>query len=498
MANLYQTSRFARSVLCSRLVLPSAPASLTTQTHTQNVVRPAMQPLPTMGNDSLKQRYNTKADGLNHRISHTVANNQRPSSNSANSPVLQPQHPNFAQIMAELKSPEAVLDIMQNRPFTLENSSLAVRRMLYLCTDQSSTVTAIECEQLLKDARFLRLSDVLHKAVPSLNVSMLLDLVRGLLQVAAQDSYLMTSLETQLRWMMRKMSVSQLLRVVEIHQNRLTTDLRRDIYNEAMLTIERRWVEIANTKDVITLMYIVGDKSTKFMSKLEDKALDLCEGMNAKDLYRVLYIMSRHQRRNTPLLRAVTYHLNKGFLNLNTVQLSNLIYACANLNIFNSTLLENISNALLLTPVTAESIHLVPAFLQSLSTLRWRHTGVLDGLTETLLANVSMVKTSDVLSLLLTCASLDYLPPVLARELPVLLKMVEDSKMTDPRSWLDVVWCCAVLNNCDSNMAASVLGSDFLDLLKGNALCLISVSPAGWNNCLDSMRIPSGVFVNSL
>ena len=467
MANLYQTSRFARSILCSRLVLPSTQASLTTQTHTQNVVRPAVQPLPTTSNRSLKQRYNTKADGLRHRISHTATTSRRPSSNAASYPELQPPQPNFGQIIAELKSPEAVLDIMNKRPATLEHSSQAVRHMLHLCTDESSKVTAVECEQLLKDARFLRLSDVLHKAVPSLNVSMLLDLIRGLLQMAAQDSYLMTSLETQLRWMMRKMSVSQLLRVIEIHQNHLTTDLRHEIYNEAMISVERRWVEIASAKDVITLMYIVGDKSTKFMSKLEDKALDLCEGMNAKDLYRVLYIMSRHQRRNTPLLRAVTYHLNKGFLNLNTVQLSNLLYACANLNIFNPTLLENISNALLLTPVTGESIHLVSSFLQSLSILRWRHTGVLDGLAETLLANVSVVKTSDVLSLLLTCACLDYLPPALARELQVLLKTVEDVRMTDPRSWLDAVWCCAVLGNCDSNMAASILAGDFLNLLKG-------------------------------
>ena len=474
MANLYQTSRFARSVLCSRLMLPPP-----RKTQPQNIFRLVIQPLQTANIDGQKQSYSTKADSLARKLPHnTTTNSLGRSSKTDDSSVPPPPQPSdFAQIVSDLKSPKAVLDAMKNLKFTVENTSLAVHRMLHLCTCDSSNVTPAERKQLLKDARFMRLSDILHKAVPTLNVPMLLDLVRGLLQMSGDDSYLVASLEMQIRWMMRKMSVSQLMHVVEIHQNCLTTELRSEIYNEAMLAIERRWVEISSTKDVVTLMYIVGDKSTKFVSKLEDKALDLCEGMTTKELYRVLYIMARHQRRNTPLLRAITYHLNKGLLNLNIVQMSNLLYACANLSIFNVTLLENISSALLLTPVTAESVHLVPSFLQSLSMLRWRHTGILDGLAETLLANVDTVKTSDVLSLLLTCASLDYMSPVLARQLHVVLKKLEGAKTTDPRSWLDAVWCCAVLGNCDADMAASVLGADFLSLLEGNfdALTLVFV-----------------------
>jgi hypothetical protein len=79
-----------------------------------------------------------------------------------------------------------------------------------------------------------------------------------------------------------------------------------------------------------------------FLTRLEDRALELCESFSGKELYRVLYALARRQRRSTPLLRALVYHLSHRELDLNTVHLANLAYALATLNMHSPEIMDKI------------------------------------------------------------------------------------------------------------------------------------------------------------
>ena len=220
------------------------------------------------------------------------------------------------------------------------------------------------------------------------------------------------------------------------------------------------------------------------MERLEDRALDLVETATPKELYRIIYLLSRQRHRNTPLIRAVVYHLNKTSLaSLSTVQLTNLVYALCILRVYDTTILAKIS-AELGTKRGDMTVKLASSLLASFSRLRWKESSVTELILDVVDGNLDVSKdagslnkgkvldsldVSDKVSLIISLANLNVDTP---RSRAMVEKAVGDGdvqglQQSSPLLWLDVVWSLAVLRMLDGSSASSVLAEDFWRNLPG-------------------------------
>ena len=121
------------------------------------------------------------------------------------------------------------------------------------------------------------------------------------------------------------------------------------------------------------------------------------------------------------------------------------------------------------------------SIVHSLGTLQYRHEELINELIGAILkkktpSEEKLEKTDDVAqcvspsqlsSLLLSCAHLDYLPQVLEGKLSEVVKQIKDSPEVDSRLWLNTVWALVILGKADADTVASVLKSSFVESLKG-------------------------------
>jgi len=312
-----------------------------------------------------------------------------------------------------------------------------------------------------------QLHDVVESQAPStlLRIVSAFDSLPGI-----DDDFVKQAIVSQLNKSLRQLTVSQLLRVLQLQS--INSSVDQPVYDKAMSLLQQRWVEIRSGRDVVTLMYIVPDDAEQFLDRLEDRALDLCDSMSVKELYRAVYCLARRRRRNAPLLRALMYYLDRQeLLSLSPVHLSNLAYAMAVLSVHDPGVMQKLVTAV--RKVVTDGArppdvvrHTLSSVVQSLGILRWSDERFLDLAAERF--TQLNVDGSDWVRLLQTLASVNYLPAQLGRSgLAEIMKRISSLSKSSPVQWLDAVWSCCVLDSLTHDLAASVLTQEFVDRLEG-------------------------------
>lgn len=311
----------------------------------------------------------------------------------------------------------------------------------------------------------------LHDVVESQAPSTLLRIVSAFDALPSiDDDFVKQAIVSQLNKSLRQLTVSQLLRVLQLQS--INSSVDQPVYDKAMSLLQQRWVEIRSGRDVVTLMYIVPDDAEQFLDRLEDRALDLCDSMSVKELYRAVYCLARRRRRNAPLLRALMYYLDRQeLLSLSPVHLSNLAYAMAVLSVHDPGVMQKLVTAV--RKVVTDGArppdivrHMLSSVVQSLGILRWSDERFLDLAAERF--TQLNVDGSDWVRLLQTLASVNYLPAQLGRSgLAEIMKRMSSLSESSPVQWLDAVWSCCVLDSLTHDLAASVLTQEFVDRLEG-------------------------------
>jgi len=318
----------------------------------------------------------------------------------------------------------------------------------------------------------------LHEVVKSQAPSTLLHVVTAfssLPSAADVDEFVRQVIVSELDESMRHLSIPQLLRVVQLHGSEKSLD--PSLYDKAMNLLQQRWVEIKTGRDIVALMYLVSDESDQFLDRLEDRALDVCDTMSVKELYRAVYCMSRRQRRNAPLLRALMYYLDRQDLDLSPIHLSNLAYAMAMLNVHDEGVMEKLIAAV--CKVVRDSAqppsvvrHILSSVVQSLGILRWFDRQFMDLAIEQF--KQLNVVVSDWARLLHTLASVNYLPVHVGKSgVAEIMRRISSLSKSNPLLWLGVVWSSCVLDSLTSELAASVLSPQFVDKLQGEVLLFV-------------------------
>jgi len=310
----------------------------------------------------------------------------------------------------------------------------------------------------------------LYKAVEFQSPSVLLRVVSTFHSLLTGiDDFVKQVIVNQFEKSMRHLSISQLVRVVQLRSVNLSLD--QSVYDKAMNLLQQRWVEIKSGRDVITLMYLVDDKSEQFLDRLEQRALDVCDTLTVKELYRAVYCMARRKRRNSPLLRALMYYLDRQKLDLSPIHLSNLAYAMGVLNVHDQGVMEKLIKAVCKVvrdrtqPPNVVS-HVLSSVVQSFGILRWFDEQFMNLAVERF--KHLNVDVSDWAGLLQTLASVNYLPAHVGKSgVAEIMKRISSLSVSNPPLWLDAVWSTCVLNSLNSELAASVLSPEFVDKLQG-------------------------------
>jgi hypothetical protein len=61
------------------------------------------------------------------------------------------------------------------------------------------------------------------------------------------------------QWLLRRLPMPMLIQVLQMHIEHQETTLRQSVLQQCLSTLERRWVELSNPKDIVLLMYTLQD-----------------------------------------------------------------------------------------------------------------------------------------------------------------------------------------------------------------------------------------------
>jgi hypothetical protein len=330
------------------------------------------------------------------------------------------------------------------------------------------SLTQEDLEVVKRNENFQKLLLQLDKNMMKLRLQEVMDSLSCLLAIFPEDNLAIESFENHIRWLLRKMYLPNIENVLLLHEMHQETVLRQDMLKFIQAVAEKRWGELLDPADVITLMYDKEENvSEKFVGKVEEKALDLCGQMTAKNLYRVIYQLAKKKRRNTPLLRGAMYYLGcQPSINLSPVHLMNLVFALSNFKLYHPILFEKLATSIIGEMNNFEP-HMASSVLTSVGVAKFRHPKLLDTLTEYFHECVETVSPTNLSSLVITLANLNYQPRNLAEYFPNFLDRLRPLRLGDKKIWLDVVWSAALLNRLNAEMVESVLVPEFYSGFSG-------------------------------
>lgn len=95
------------------------------------------------------------------------------------------------------------------------------------------------------------------------------------------------SLENEILWNLRKRSVSQHFSVLYFYDEIKDTAMHTKVVANIVSNIERRWVEIVEVKDFVSLLKHANHFNQKFIDKMEDVLVELIEGYSQEDQTKV-------------------------------------------------------------------------------------------------------------------------------------------------------------------------------------------------------------------
>ncbi|XP_067215515.1 FAST kinase domain-containing protein 4 [Linepithema humile] len=198
--------------------------------------------------------------------------------------------------------------------------------------------------------------------------------------------------------------------------------------------------------------------------KTSDDNLSQYTQLSTPAMIEVIATLREQGKRNTPLLRMLSYNIVKYNVTLNLKQCATLLYSMAVLSFPDKVLLEKITADLLECLPKSISAATNRYIVTSLGFLHYKNENVLDTICDTLFANSINYKFQDYSSILQTFAALQYKSE---RVNSFIEKFTEEANQfqTSSTEWLDIVWSLAVLGAVKTQHVESVLEPAFMERL---------------------------------
>ena len=180
----------------------------------------------------------------------------------------------------EITSIEKILEASNEGAINMKNASSALKRLGQLQIQGQKVPDA-------NDPRFQRLLDLFASDnVKRLPIGSILNCIKRLddLGTVSKDHEAFLSLENRLLWCSRSATFWELNMMLSFLHKRRNTESRVRLFKELVKTIERRWVEISDGRAFVGILHYPECFSLQFLDKLDDRMIEVAEGLSPAEL----------------------------------------------------------------------------------------------------------------------------------------------------------------------------------------------------------------------
>lgn len=187
----------------------------------------------------------------------------------------------------------------------------------------------------------------------------------------------------------------------------------------------------------------------------------------------VIASLREQGKRNTPLLKMLSYNIVKYNTALDVKQCATLLYSMAVLNFPDKILLEKITSDLLGCISENNNCAINKSIITSLGFLRYKNVNLLDAFCNTFFKNSMEYNFLDYSSILQTFAALQFKSQ---KANSFIKKFVQHASphQTSLLEWLDIVWSLAALDEMQPKHAEFVLDPKFVKQLNSSKQLSVS------------------------
>ncbi|KAM7120745.1 FAST kinase domain-containing protein 4 isoform 2-T3 [Molossus nigricans] len=369
-----------------------------------------------------------------------------------------PERQEVDELIEKATQPEELLELLDSGHCLHQNhAALVLIQLSRLLSDRPEDRTS-----LLQDARFQKLLRLVSSQVSVVWHGTLVKLLRGLYSLALPEaSKELRSVEQEVRWRMRRLRYKHLAFLAESSTTYMQERGSQELLAELLVSLERRWAEIEDSRTLVAIMTKLGPLSESLMNRLEDKCLELVEQFGPEELRKVLVALAAQNRRSVPLLRAVSYHLVQKPFTLTKGVLLDLAYAYGKLGFHQTQVFQRLA-ADLLPHMPSLTSSEVARCAKSFAFLKWLNLPLFEAFAQHVLSRAQSIPLPHLCNVLLAFARLNFRPEQedsffsLVHE-----KLGGQLAGLDPALQVDVLWALCVLQQARDAELRAVLRPEF-------------------------------------
>ncbi|KAM4027729.1 FAST kinase domain-containing protein 4 [Anomaloglossus baeobatrachus] len=343
--------------------------------------------------------------------------------------------------LAMIQSMSEVEELLRISPEHSKNGNRAAAII-----NQIAKVTKTNREDVVNDKRFGELLSTVNRQIQMIWNARLISLLRSLyaLRMDVKNHYL-RSMETEVRWRLRKFSIELLGRLARVIVPHAQTEEQKALVLDLARSVELRWTEVKDTKTLVNVIYSLGQVSKTLLERMEDKVLEYAELFSPEESRTITMALAAQNWRSLPILRALSFHLVQRNTELCPAVIVDLAYAYAKLNFSQHQVLQKMASELL--PKMSElSSKELSGCIRSFSTLRFFHLPLCEAIAQACVERSSSLTPAQLSNLILSFAHLNFLPSQQEEFFSMVVqRLSSELDSLSPAMLVDLVWSLCVL-----------------------------------------------------
>ncbi|XP_069585262.1 FAST kinase domain-containing protein 4 [Ranitomeya imitator] len=343
--------------------------------------------------------------------------------------------------LAMIQSMSAAEELLQISPQHSRNGNRAAAII-----NQIAKVTEANREEVVNDKRFGELLSAVNRQIQMIWHARLISLLRSLyvLRIDGKNHYL-RSMETEVRWRLRKFSIELLGRLARVLVPHAQTEEQKSLVLDLARSVELRWTEVKDTKTLVNVIHSLSQVSRTLLERMEDKVLEYAEVFSPEESRTITMALAAQNCRSLPILRALSFHLVQQNKELCPSVIVDLVYAYAKLNFSQHQVLQKMASELL-PKVSELRSKEMSSCMRSFSSLRFFHLPLCEAIAQACVERSSSLTPAQLSSLILSFAHLNFLPSQQEEFFSMVVqRLSSELDSLSPRVLVDLVWSLCVL-----------------------------------------------------
>ncbi|KAG8544297.1 hypothetical protein GDO81_022740 [Engystomops pustulosus] len=344
------------------------------------------------------------------------------------------------------------------------NRAAAIINQIAKVTDGNKVAAVVN------DKRFGELLSTVNRQIQVIWNARLVGLLRSLhlLQLDNKNLFL-RSVETEVRWRLRKFSIELLGRLARVIVPCAQTEEQKVLVLDLAKTVELRWTEVRDTKTLVNVIYSLSQVSKTLLERMEDKVLEFAELFTPEESRTITMALAAQNCRSLPILRALSFHLVQRNMDLSSAVIIDLLYAYAKLNFSQQQVLQKMASDLL-PKVPELSSREMSGCIRSFSSLRYLNLPLCEAIAQACLERSPSLTPAQLSSIILSFAHLNFLPSQQEEFFTMVVqRLSSELDSLSPPLLVDLVWSLCVLQLVTPDFLQKALEPQIYNQFMGNA-----------------------------